>query len=140
MARLTPSRNPAGYSGLRENLLAFFGSLAQFFQSRFELAARDSKAAIGRFMIAIAGAVVAAVLSLFGYVFLLVFAVVGIAHLLGIWWIWTALAAAVINFVVALFCVFLARAQLKGPFFHDTRSVLQEDSQWLKNLDHSTTR
>ncbi|HEY3600902.1 MAG TPA: hypothetical protein VGK72_03005, partial [Chthoniobacterales bacterium] len=74
MARLTPSRNPAGYSGLRENLLAFVGSLAQFFQSRFELAARDSKAAIGRLVIAIAGAIVAAVLSLFGYVFLLVFA------------------------------------------------------------------
>ncbi len=140
MARLTPSRNPAGYSGLRENLLAFVGSLAQFFQSRFELAARDSKAAIGRLVIAIAGAIVAAVLSLFGYVFLLVFAVIGIAHLLGIWWIWTALAAALLHLVAALFCVILARAQLKGPFFHDTRSVLQEDSQWLKNLDHSTTR
>jgi hypothetical protein len=79
---------------------------------------------------------VAAVSGLFGYITLLIFAIIGIAHLLGIWWIWIALAAALLHFAVALFGVILARAQLKGPFFHDTRSVLKEDSEWLKNLNH----
>jgi uncharacterized membrane protein YqjE len=137
MGRPHPSHNPAGYGGLGEKLRAFISALLAFFETRLQVAAQDSKRAGVRVAVAIAGVLVAAVSGLFGYVTLLIFAIIGIAHLLGIWWIWIALAAALLHFAVALFGVILARAQLKGPFFHDTRSVLKEDSEWLKNLNHS---
>jgi uncharacterized membrane protein YqjE len=137
MGRPHPSHNPAGYGGLGENLRAFLSALTEFLETRLQLAAQDSKKAGVRVAVAIAGTLLAAVFGLFGYVALLVFAVVGIAHLLGLWWIWTALAAALLHFAAALFGLIVARAQLKGPFFHDTRSVLKEDSEWLKNLNHS---
>ena len=137
MARPYPARNPAGYRGLSENLTAFAKALAEFVQVRLQLAAQDSKKATVRIMVAVAGVIAAGVCGWFGYMTLLVFAIVGIAHLLGIWWIWTALAAALLHFIVALFGLILARAQLKGPFFTDTRSVLREDSKWLTNhSDH----
>jgi uncharacterized membrane protein YqjE len=136
MGRPHPSHNPAGYGGLGENLRAFISALLECFETRLQVAAQDSKRAGVRVAVAIAGVLVAAVSGLFGYITLLIFAIIGIAHLLGIWWIWIALAAALLHFAVALFGVILARAQLKGPFFHDTRSVLKEDSEWLKNLNH----
>jgi len=72
-----------------------------------------------------------------GYVFLIVFAVVGIAHLLGVSWIWVALVFALLHFAGALLCVVIARAQLKKPMFRDTAAVLKEDTEWLKNLDQN---
>ena len=140
MGRPMPFRNPAGYRGLRENLSALVVSLVEFFQSRLQLAAVESKAALRRLIVLVACAMGAGMLSLFGYLFLLAFAVRGIAYLLAVWWIWIALAAAVLHFGVALLCLLIAWAQLKGPLFHETTSVLKEDSQWLKNLDHNRTR
>ncbi len=79
--------------------------------------------------------VVALVLSLLGFVYLVVFAIVGIAHLLGVWWLWVALGVGLLHFVVALFCLIIARAQAKHPMLQDTATVLKEDTEWLKNLD-----
>ena len=84
--RPMPFRNPAGHAGLRQNLISFATSLTQFFQTRLQLAARESKAAVGHLVIMVACGIGAAVLLLFGYIFLLVFAIVGIAHLVGISW------------------------------------------------------
>ena len=87
-------RNPAGRAGLMENLLALGSSLADFFESRFALFAHELKGAVVQLAVIAACLMLALVLCLFGYIFLIVSAIVGVAHLAGISWLWTALAAA----------------------------------------------
>ena len=133
--RPMPFRNPAGYSGLRENLTALVASLVQFLQSRVQLAAQESKAAGRRVATIVACTIVAAATAMLGSIFLIVFAIVGVARLLHISWIWVALVVALLHFVVALLCLIIARAQVKHPLFRETKRVLKEDTEWLKNLD-----
>jgi uncharacterized membrane protein YqjE len=135
-----PFRNPAGHAGLVQNLKALVASLAQFLESRFQLAARESKAAVRRLVTIAICLVVALVMSLLGFIYLVVFAIVGIAHLLGVWWLWVALGVGLLHFVVALFCLVIARAQARHPILQDTASVLKEDTEWLKNLDQTKRR
>jgi uncharacterized membrane protein YqjE len=133
-------RNPAGHVGLRQNIASFIASLTQFIQSRLQLAVRDSKAAAGHLVTMVVCGIAAALLVLFGYIFLLIFAIVGLAHLIGISWIWMALILALLHFAGALFCLVIARANAKHPMFRDTASVLKEDTEWLKNLDQTKRR
>lgn len=133
-------RNPAGHAGLRQNIASFIASLTQFIQSRLQLAVRDSKAAAGHLVAMVVCGIAAALLVLFGYIFLLIFAIVGLAHLIGISWIWMALILALLHFAGALFCLIIARANAKHPMFRDTASVLKEDTEWLKNLDQTKRR
>ena len=128
-------RNPAGYPGLRANTAAFIGSVARFLETRLSLATREAKGAALRAVMLVAFLVGALVLSVMGYIFLLVFAIVGIAHLLGVSFIWVALVVAMLHFGGAILCVVLARGQMKGSFFGETGAVLKEDTEWLKNLD-----
>jgi uncharacterized membrane protein YqjE len=137
--RPMPFRNPAGYGGLRQNLIALVASLTQFFQSRLQLAAQESKAAARHLIVLVACAVAAAAFLFFGYVFLIVFVVVGIARLFAVSWIWIALVFALLHFIAALLCLVVARAQVKHPMFRETASVLKEDTEWLKNLDQKKT-
>jgi uncharacterized membrane protein YqjE len=130
-------RNPAGHVGLRQNIASFIASLTQFIQSRLQLAVRDSKAAAGHLVTMVVCGIAAAILLLFGYIFLLIFAIVGLAHLIGISWIWMALILALLHFAGALVCLIIARAQAKHPMFRDTATVLKEDTEWLKNLDQT---
>ncbi len=132
-------RNPAGYPGLRANLAALASSGARFFESRLTLASKEAKGAVLHLVTLVACLMAALVLVLTGYVFLIVFAIVGVAHLLGISWIWTALAVALLHFAGALLCAIIARGQLKRPVFRDTAAVLKEDTEWLKNLDQTKT-
>jgi len=128
-------RNPAGHAGLLHNLVALANSLAGFFASRVELFARESKGALLHLLL-LAGAVVAAlVLLVSGYIFLIVSAIFGIAHAAGVWWIWIALAAAGLHFVLALGCLLLARKQLTKPMFEASKAELKRDREWLKNVD-----
>ena len=135
--RPMPFRNPAGHAGLRQNFISFVASLTQFFQTRLQLAAQESKAAVVHLVIMVACGIAAAVLLLFGYIFLLIFAIVGIAHLIGISWTWLTLILALLHFAGALICLVIARWQAKHPMFRDTASVLKEDTEWLKNLDQT---
>src|SRR2546423_9052172 len=137
MAGPMPFRNPAGYAGLRQNLASMVSSLAHFFGSRFELAAKESKAALVHLLTLVGCLLAAALLALLGYLFLIVCLVVGIAHWIGISSAWTVLVAALLHFAGALFCAVIARGQFKRPMFHDTAAVLKEDTEWLKNLDQA---
>lgn len=131
----TRSRNPAGHAGLLDNLLALASALAVFFESRFALLARDSKAALVQ-MCGLAACLLAAVLLFtFGYIFLIASAVVGLAHLARVSWLWTALAAAGVHFVIALVFLLVARGRMTKPLFRATASELKKDREWLKNLD-----
>lgn len=128
-------RNPAGFSGLRQNLASFIASLTQFIHARVQLAAQESKGAFKHLIIMVASLVAAGVLLLFGYISFVAFAVAGLAHLFGISWIWTALIIAILHFGGAGLCLIIGRAQLKHPMFRETSAVLKEDTEWLKNLD-----
>jgi uncharacterized membrane protein YqjE len=128
-------RNPAGHAGLLHNLLALVNDLAGFLESRLGLFAKESKTALVQVLILAACLIGAAVLALFGYVFLIASALVGIAHALQISWVWIMLAAAVLHFVLALVCVLIARSRMKQSMFEATAGELKKDREWLKNLN-----
>ena len=131
----TRSRNPAGHAGLLDNLLALLNALAVFFESRFALLARDSKAALVQMFGLAACLLVALLLFTFGYIFLIASAIVGLAHIARVSWLWTALAAAGVHFVIALVFFLVARDRMTKPLFRATASELKKDREWLKNLD-----
>lgn len=130
-------RNPAGYPGLGANLTALLSSGTQFLESRLSLATKEAKGAVKHLVVLVACLVAAAVLVYLAYLLLLAFAVVGIAHLIGISWTWVALVVALLHLCGAIVCVVIAKGQFKNPVFRDTAAVLKEDSEWLKNLDQS---
>ena len=129
------SRNPAGHAGLLENLLAILTALADFFESRFALAAQESKAAAVHVLILAGCLIFALLLCALGYIFLITGVVVGLAHLAGISWPWVALAAAAVHFIIALALLVVARSRITKPVFPNTRAELKKDREWLKNLD-----
>lgn len=131
---MTPTGNPAGRSGLLDNLLALMNALTEFFAARFALFAQESKAALLQLVVLGACLILAVVLSVLGYIFLIASAVVGMAQLVGISWVWTVLAAAGAHFVVALVLLLIARKRITEPFFRVTLYQLREDGEWVKNL------
>jgi uncharacterized membrane protein YqjE len=127
-------RNPAGHAGLLQNLLALASALAEFFESRFALLAEESKAAALQVLILAGCLIFALLLCAVGYVFLIIGAVAGIAHLAGISWPWIALATAALHFIIALVLVLVARSRITKPFFRATFAELKKDREWLRNL------
>ena len=128
-------RNPAGHAGLLHNLLALVNDLVGFLESRLGLFAKESKTALVQVLILVACLAGAAVLVLFGYVFLIASALVGIAHVLQVSWVWITLAAAGLHFLLALVCVLIARSRMKQSMFEATAAELKKDREWLKNLN-----
>jgi len=81
---------------------------------------------------------VAAILVAVGYIFLVITAIAGLAHLAGISWLWITLAAAGVHFVIALVLLLVARNRITKPLFPVTASELKKDREWLKNLDETS--
>jgi len=135
ISNTTRSPNPAGHAGLLKNLLALTSALTQFFESRFALFAQESKAALVQLLVLVGCSILALVFCVLGYVFLIASGVVGLAHLAGISWVWAALAAGGVHFVVALILLLVARRQMTRPFFRATLTELKEDREWVKNLN-----
>jgi uncharacterized membrane protein YqjE len=135
ISEIARSRNPAGHTGLLENLLALASALTEFFESRFALAAQESKAALVQLLVLAACLVLAGFLSLLGYVFLVSSAIVGLANLAGVSWLWIALAAAGVHFLIALMLLLVARSRVTKPVFRATLAELKKDREWLKTLD-----
>ncbi len=133
------SRNPAGHSGLLDNTLALISAAAGFFESRLALAARESKAAALQILVLVACVIAALALCVMGYVFLIVSAVVGVAHLVGTSWPVIALIVALLHFIIAVVLLLVARSRITKPMFPDTVDELKKDREWLKNLNQSTT-
>jgi uncharacterized membrane protein YqjE len=133
------SRNPAGHSGLLDNALGLLSAIAEFFESRFALAAQESKAAGLQILILLVCVIAAVVLCVMGYVFLIVGAVVGLAHLLGTSWPVVALVVALVHFIIAGVLLLVARNRITKPMFRDTVEELRKDREWLKTLNQSTS-
>jgi uncharacterized membrane protein YqjE len=139
MSESPRSRNPAGQSGLLNNVLALTSAVVGFFESRFTLAARESKSAALQVLILVGCVIAALALCVMGYVFLIVSVVVGLAHLLGISWPMVALIAALLHFIIAVVLLLVARSRITKPMFPVTVDELKKDREWLKNLNQSTT-
>ena len=134
----TRSRNPAGHAGLLDNLLALASALVGFFESRFALFSKESKLALLQ-MLGLAACLIAAVMLVaIGYVFLIVSVVAGLARLVNVSWLWVALAAAGMHFLIALVLLLVARSRMTKPLFRATASELRKDREWLKNLETTT--
>ena len=134
-----PSRNPAGHSGLLENALALISAVAEFFESRFALVAQESKAAALQMLMLVGCVMAALALCVMGYVFLIVSAVVGVAHLLGTSWPVVALVVALVHFIIAGVLSLVARSRITKPMFRDSIDELKKDREWLKTLNQSTS-
>ena len=132
-------RNPAGHAGLLNNLLALANALAGFFESRIGLFARESKSALLHLLLLAGAIITAVVLMVSGYVFLIVSVIFGIAHAAGVSWVWIALAAAVLHFVLAAGCGLFVKTQITKPVFAASVAELKRDREWLKTLNKSET-
>jgi len=124
-----PSRNPAGHSGLLDNALGLISAVVAFFESRFVLLAQESKSAAVQLLILVGCVIAALALCVMGYVFLIVSAVVGIAHLLGTSWPVVALVAALVHFIIAGVLVLVARSRISKPMFRDSIDELKKDRE-----------
>ena len=128
-------RNPAGHAGLLHSLLSLVNSLAGFLESRIALLATESKTALVHVLVLVGCLACAAFLAVFGYIFLVASAIVGLANALGVSWVKISLAAAGLHFVLAFICVLIARSRMKKPMFEMTSTELKKDRAWLKNQD-----
>jgi uncharacterized membrane protein YqjE len=134
-----PSRNPAGHSGLLDNALGLISAVVAFFESRFVLLAQESKSAALQLLILVGCVIAALALCVMGYVFLIVSAIVGLAHLLGTSWPVVALVVALVHFIIAGALLLVARKSITKPMFQDTRDELKKDREWLKTLNQQTS-
>lgn len=135
-----PSRSRPRQTGFIGSLVALASALAEFFESRAELLATESRAALVQFLVAAICLVAAVLFFAFGYVFLLGSVVVAIAHMADVSWVWIAMAAAGLHFVIALVFLLVAGTGIKRPLFRETREELKKDREWLKNLETNQPR
>ena len=83
----TRFRGSAGHGGLLSSALAFISALASFIESRLELVASESKAALAQVLALIACLVAALLFFAIGYIFVIASVVVWLAHVVGVaWW------------------------------------------------------
>ncbi|HET9856486.1 MAG TPA: phage holin family protein [Chthoniobacterales bacterium] len=136
----SPSRSRMRQTGFIGSLVALASALADFFESRAALFATESKAALVQFVLVAVCLVAGLLFFAFGYVFLLATAVVAIAHLANVSWLWTALAAAGLHILIALIFLLIALRGIKRPIFRETAAELKKDREWLKNLETNQTR
>ena len=136
----TRSRRPAGHGGLLDNLLALMSALVGFFESRAALVAKESRTALIRCLIVAVCLLGGLMLFAFGYIFLVTSVIVAIAQAAQISWVWTALGAAGVHFLIALIFLFIARSKTTKPMFRATSAELKKDAEWLRNLNITSHR
>ena len=122
-----------------ENALALISAVAEFFESRFALVAQESKAAALQMLMLVGCVMAALALCVMGYVFLIVSAVVGVAHLLGTSWPVVALVVALVHFIIAGALLLVARSRITKPMFRNSVDELKKDREWLKSLNQSAS-
>lgn len=128
-------RNPAGHAGLLNNLVSLLNSVAGFLEARIALFGKESKTALVHVLVLVACLAAAAFLAVFGYIFLVASAIVGLAHAFHISWVKMALIAAGLHFVLAFVFVMVARSRMNKSMFEMTSAELKKDREWLKKLD-----
>jgi uncharacterized membrane protein YqjE len=135
-----PSRSRPRQTGFIGSLVALASALADFFESRAALLATESKVALIQLLVAAVCLVTAILFFAFGYVFLVATAVVAVAQMTNVSWLWVALVAAGIHFLIALIFLLVAGSGIKRPIFRGTLEELKRDREWLKNLEANQPR
>ena len=135
-----PSPSRPRQTGFIGSLVALASALADFFESRAALLATESRAALVQFLVAAVCLVAGVLFFVFGYIFLLATVVVAVAHMANVSLLWVALGAAGVHFVIALVFLFVAGTGIKRPLFSETRAELQQDREWLRNLEANQPR
>ena len=128
------SRNPAGHGGLIDNAVGFVSAIFAYVETRAALLAAETKTVLLQLVAVLAFGLGAMVAVLLGYIFVLASVIVGIAHGTGVSWTWVALCAGLLHIMVAMICLLLAKAKLRGRLYPETRAELKRDQQWLKSL------
>jgi hypothetical protein len=125
------SRDPAGHGGLIGTLLALATDFAALAESRL-------KTALIQIVLLLACLLGAILFVTLGYIFLVVSAIFGVAHLTETSWVWIALIAAGIHFLLAVIAVVIGGIKgFKAPY-RELSAELKKDREWLKNLDVSS--
>ena len=132
------TRNPAGHAGLFNSAVALLNALAEFIASRSALFARESKTALVQLLVVLACAVAAVLFFALGYLFLVGSAVVAIAQMAEVSWLWVAVGAAGLHFVLAFICLVIAATRVKRAPYPELAQELKKDREWLKNLDQTS--
>jgi uncharacterized membrane protein YqjE len=128
-------RNPAGHRGLLSNLLATANALVSFVESRLGLVGQEAKSALVHVVVLVVCLAAAAMFCVIGFIFLIASVIAGLVHALHISWVWAALVVALVDFILALFCVLIARNRMTRPMFRASLEELKKDREWLKNLE-----
>jgi len=130
---IAPERYPEGNAGFIGHFSALLAAILSYFHARMQLAGMESKEAALHYMMLIVWAGAALVLLFFGYIFFVIGLVFAIAWLFRdpSKWVWVLLAFGIGHFIVAIFCVLVARAKIFVPMFRDTLSELKKDQLWL---------
>jgi uncharacterized membrane protein YqjE len=137
---VSPSGSRPRHAGLIGSLVALAATCADFFESRAALFATESKTAAIQFVIVAVCLVAGLLFFAFGYVFLIVAAVVAIAHFAEVSWVWIALDAAALHILIALVLAIFAVTKIKRPVFRETAAELKKDREWLRNLEANQKR
>jgi uncharacterized membrane protein YqjE len=111
-------------------------ALARYFKARATLAGIEAKEAGLNYGMAVAFLVIALLLALLAYLFLIITAVFGVAALFDSRnaWIGVMGVTALLHAVAAASLVFIARHRFKTGAFPLTLEELSKDQQWLNNL------
>ncbi len=135
-----PARSRPRQTGFIGSLVALASALAGFFESRAALLATESKAALVQLLVAAVCVLGAVLFFAFGYIFLLATVVVAVARMANLSWLWVALGAAGLHFVIAIIFLAVAGTGIKRPMFRVTAEELKKDREWLKNLEANQPR
>ncbi len=120
-------------AGLFGHLSALLAAKLAYLKARLELAGIEGKEAAIHLAIILGLAIGAVVVAIFGYFFLVLFAVflIGLAFG-GNAWVWVLLGAALIHLIGAGLLLLIARWRLGMPLFPLTLEELKKDQEWLK--------
>ena len=121
--------------GLFSHLRALLGAKLAYLRARLLLAGLEGKEAAVHYALIVGLAIGALVISVFGYLFLVIAVVFLIAWACGGGnaWIWVTLGAAFVHFLGAATLLVVAKGKLSQPMFAATLDELKKDQQWLKN-------
>lgn len=129
-----PAAGPETSRGLLAELLSFFSSFGEHLQALAALAGMEAKEASLLYLKLLVAVIAALVLVVFGYFLFLFFAILLIASLLNVAWMWVCLGFAVLHFAVAAGCALYFKANFQSPVFTETSKELKKDFDNLKNL------
>ncbi len=117
------------------HLLGILSATLAYLKARLELAGLESKEAGIHYVIILALAVIALVVTIFGYFFFCLALVFFIAWLIDTEhaWIWVTFGMALLHFGIAAACLWMAKTRLSAPMFSATLQEFKKDHEWLNS-------